>query len=177
MTVIPIALSLFHMFNNHCSQQSTQSLFPAVFISDCSILERSTATVGIHSLHSTITLCNHTMLLWPVTVDSLNNSRLHCLNYTDWLPYWHYWLAPLRSLKYNHSWLTALRWFQCWHSYAHWLTNWLVLLTTQIHSLWCIVGTTLPTDSWLTLAILSLDLTRIWLTLRLTAFSLVGSLI
>jgi hypothetical protein len=72
--------------------QSTQSLCPSSLHLQLLIPGTLNATVGTHSLHSTITLRNHTVLLWPITVDSLNTSQLHCLNYTDWLPYWH-WLG------------------------------------------------------------------------------------
>jgi hypothetical protein len=74
-----IALSLFHMFNNHCSQQSTQSLCPAVFISNCLLLEHSNPLTAL-------TACTHKYAN-SHTVTILTSSRtlcsqLYCLNYT-----------------------------------------------------------------------------------------------
>jgi hypothetical protein len=78
-----------------------------------------------HSQHAVYNYTlKYAMLLWPITVESLNTSRLHCLNYTTG-----FHTDTRRSLTQSqiHSlWLTALRWFPCWHSYAHWhsiLTN------------------------------------------------------
>jgi hypothetical protein len=94
-----IALSLFHMFNNLCTQQSTQSLCPSSLHLWLLTPWTLTATVGTHSLHSTITLCNHTMLLWPITVDSLNTvsntlTLTDCTTHTDTLS----WLLYIHSL-------------------------------------------------------------------------------
>jgi hypothetical protein len=61
------------------------------------------ATVDTHSLHSIITLCNHTMLLWPIIVDSLNTSRLHY-----WLPHCLGVLRTLTGIAYNSNTLTLV---------------------------------------------------------------------
>jgi hypothetical protein len=69
-----IAIAIQHV------QQSLHTTIHAVYVPQSSSL--TPYSLNTHSLHSAITLCNHTMLLWPITFDSLNTSLLHCLNYT-----------------------------------------------------------------------------------------------
>jgi hypothetical protein len=95
------------MFNNHCSQQSTQSLITAVFISDCLLLEPSLQL-------SALTACTH---------DSFPQS--HYASLAD------YFNCSRRILKHFSAVLPELHWLL---TDAHWLTC-RSLTQSQIQSL------------------------------------------
>jgi hypothetical protein len=97
VTLIPIALSLFHTFNNHCSQQSTQSISSSLHLQLLTPWTLNYTDFEYDSSTRTILLALWFIpaitLYWLAalrrsdyslsTCHSLAQYQLYCLNYTD----------------------------------------------------------------------------------------------
>jgi hypothetical protein len=94
---ITTCLNYSHSYSAIAMPHIQQSLFTTIHTESISsslhLRLLTPATLDCNCRHSQLALYNYTLqyavLLWPITVDSLNTSLLHCLNYTTLAPDWH----------------------------------------------------------------------------------------